>query len=99
MWPPAAAAANALERALDADRVSAFGGIVAINGPVDGATAEHLTSLFLECVVAPVFEPAARELLAAKANLRLLELPRGDCARQPPTAAQRARRGARAGAR
>ncbi|MEY3750542.1 MAG: bifunctional phosphoribosylaminoimidazolecarboxamide formyltransferase/IMP cyclohydrolase [Cyanobacteriota bacterium] len=66
--------ANALERALDADRVSAFGGIVAINGPVDAATAGHLTSLFLECVVAPAFEPAARELLAAKANLRLLEL-------------------------
>ena len=66
--------AHALERALDADRVSAFGGIVAINGPVDAATASHLTSLFLECVVAPAFEPAARELLAAKANLRLLEL-------------------------
>jgi len=66
--------ANALERALDADRISAFGGIVAINGAVDAATAGHLTSLFLECVVAPVFEPAARELLAAKANLRLLEL-------------------------
>ena len=66
--------ANAIERALDADRLSAFGGIVAINGPVDAATAAHLTSLFLECVVAPAFEPAARELLAAKANLRLLEL-------------------------
>ncbi|MFZ9463363.1 MAG: bifunctional phosphoribosylaminoimidazolecarboxamide formyltransferase/IMP cyclohydrolase, partial [Vulcanococcus sp.] len=69
-----AGSAEALERALDADRVSAFGGIVAINGPVDAATAGHLTSLFLECVVAPAFEPAARELLAAKANLRLLEL-------------------------
>jgi phosphoribosylaminoimidazolecarboxamide formyltransferase/IMP cyclohydrolase len=66
--------AEALERALAADPVSAFGGIVAINGPVDGATAGHLTSLFLECVVAPVFEPEARERLAAKANLRLLEL-------------------------
>jgi phosphoribosylaminoimidazolecarboxamide formyltransferase/IMP cyclohydrolase len=66
--------ADALVRALDADRVSAFGGIVAINGSVDAATAGHLTSLFLECVVAPAFEPAARELLAAKANLRLLEL-------------------------
>mgnify|MGYP003346536882 CR=1 FL=1 len=66
--------AEALERALDADRVSAFGGIVAINGPVDAATAVHLTSLFLECVVAPAFEPQARERLAAKANLRLLEL-------------------------
>jgi phosphoribosylaminoimidazolecarboxamide formyltransferase / IMP cyclohydrolase len=66
--------ANALERALDADRLSAFGGIVAINGPVDAATASHLTSLFLECVVAPAFDPAARALLAAKTNLRLLEL-------------------------
>ena len=66
--------ADALDRALAADRVSAFGGIVAINGPVDAATAGHLTSLFLECVVAPAFDPAARELLAAKANLRLLEL-------------------------
>ena len=69
-----AGSAEALERALDADRVSAFGGIVAINGPVDGATAAQLTSLFLECVVAPAFEPQARERLAAKANLRLLEL-------------------------
>ena len=66
--------ANAIERALDADRLSAFGGIVAINGPVDSATAGHLTSLFLECVVAPSFDPEARELLSAKANLRLLEL-------------------------
>jgi phosphoribosylaminoimidazolecarboxamide formyltransferase/IMP cyclohydrolase len=66
--------ADALVRALDADRLSAFGGIVAINGPVDAATAGHLTSLFLECVVAPSFEAEARSLLAAKANLRLLEL-------------------------
>ncbi len=66
--------ANAIERALDADRLSAFGGIVAINGPVDSPTAGHLTSLFLECVVAPSFDPEARELLSAKANLRLLEL-------------------------
>ena len=67
-------AAEALQRALDADRVSAFGGIVALNRPVDAAAAEHLAGLFLECVVAPAFEPAALERLAAKANLRLLEL-------------------------
>ena len=67
--------ADALLRALDADRVSAFGGIVALNGPVDAAAAEHLAGLFLECVVAPSFCPEARERLAAKANLRLLELP------------------------
>ena len=64
----------ALTRALDADRVSAFGGIVAINGPVDATAARELTSLFLECVVAPGFSAEAREILAAKANLRLLEL-------------------------
>ena len=66
--------ASALTRALDADRVSAFGGIVAINGPVEAAAARELTGLFLECVVAPSFSPEAREILAAKANLRLLEL-------------------------
>ena len=66
--------AMALTRALDADRVSAFGGIVAINGPVEAAAARELTSLFLECVVAPGFTPEAREILSAKSNLRLLEL-------------------------
>ena len=66
---------DALRRALDADRVSAFGGIVALNTAVDAAAAAQLTSLFLECVVAPGFDGPARELLAAKANLRLLELP------------------------
>lgn len=65
---------TALTRALDADRVSAFGGIVAINGVVSAAAAGELKSLFLECVVAPSFSPEAREILAAKANLRLLEL-------------------------
>ena len=64
----------ALTRALDADRVSAFGGIIAINGVVEATAARELTSLFLECVVAPGFRPEAREVLAAKANLRLLEL-------------------------
>ena len=66
--------AEALARALDADRTSAFGGIVALNAPVDQATAEQLTSLFLECVVAPGFTEEARQHLAAKANLRLLAL-------------------------
>ena len=64
----------ALTRALDADRVSAFGGIIAINGVVEATAARELTNLFLECVVAPGFTPEAREVLAAKSNLRLLEL-------------------------
>lgn len=66
--------AAALSRALAADRLSAFGGIVAINCVVDLATAELLTSLFIECVVAPGFDAPALERLATKANLRLLEL-------------------------
>jgi len=66
--------ADALIRALDADRLSAFGGIVALNTPVGLAAAEQLSSLFLESVVAPGFDAAARERLGARANLRLLEL-------------------------
>ena len=43
-----------------------FHDLVAINGPVDAPTAGHLTSLFLECVVAPVFEPAAQGMQKRK---------------------------------
>ncbi|MEA5400747.1 bifunctional phosphoribosylaminoimidazolecarboxamide formyltransferase/IMP cyclohydrolase, partial [Synechococcus sp. BA-124 BA4] len=71
----AGSAAEALTRALEADAISAFGGIVALNAVVDGASAERLTSLFLECVVAPGFSEEALARLGAKANLRLLELP------------------------
>jgi phosphoribosylaminoimidazolecarboxamide formyltransferase/IMP cyclohydrolase len=69
-----ATAVHALRRALDADAVSAFGGIVALNHPVDAACAETLTSLFLECVVAPSFSEDARARLASKPNLRVLEI-------------------------
>ncbi|MFN9643985.1 MAG: bifunctional phosphoribosylaminoimidazolecarboxamide formyltransferase/IMP cyclohydrolase [Cyanobacteriota bacterium] len=69
-----ATAVQALRRALEADSVSAFGGIVALNHPVDAACAEALTSLFLECVVAPAFSEDAQARLAAKPNLRVLEI-------------------------
>ncbi|MFO8238872.1 MAG: bifunctional phosphoribosylaminoimidazolecarboxamide formyltransferase/IMP cyclohydrolase [Prochlorococcaceae cyanobacterium] len=75
--------AHALERALNADRLSAFGGIVALNTPVDAAAAEQLCGLFLECVVAPGFDAAALEQLKAKANLRLLDLDAGAIANAP----------------
>jgi phosphoribosylaminoimidazolecarboxamide formyltransferase/IMP cyclohydrolase len=68
--------AEAFARARACDPVSAFGGIVALNRPVDAAAAKELTDLFLECVIAPAYEGAAREALAAKKNLRLLEAPR-----------------------
>ncbi len=58
--------------ALAADPVSAFGGVVALTRPVDGEVAERLAAIFLEVVVAPAFEPAALEVLAAKPNLRLV---------------------------
>jgi phosphoribosylaminoimidazolecarboxamide formyltransferase/IMP cyclohydrolase len=69
-------AAEAFARARDCDPVSAFGGIVALNRPVDAAAAAELTSLFLECVIAPGYDEAARAALAAKKNVRLLEAPR-----------------------
>jgi phosphoribosylaminoimidazolecarboxamide formyltransferase/IMP cyclohydrolase len=67
--------AEAYEKAFNADSVSAFGGIVALNQAIDTDTAKALTKTFLECIVAPGCEPAAREILAAKSNLRVLVLP------------------------
>ncbi|MFT3916879.1 MAG: bifunctional phosphoribosylaminoimidazolecarboxamide formyltransferase/IMP cyclohydrolase [Anaeromyxobacteraceae bacterium] len=71
-----ASVAEAFARARECNPVSAFGGIVALNRPVDAAAAAELTSLFLECVIAPGYDDAARAALAAKKNLRLLEAPR-----------------------
>jgi len=53
------------------DPVSAYGGIVAVNRPVDADLARLLSETFLECVIAPSYEPPARAILAAKKNLRL----------------------------
>ena len=64
--------AEAWADALAADPVSAFGGVVALTRPVDREVAERLAAIFLEVVVAPAFEPAALEVLAAKPNLRLV---------------------------
>jgi phosphoribosylaminoimidazolecarboxamide formyltransferase/IMP cyclohydrolase len=70
--------ADAYEAAYACDTVSAFGGIVAVNRPLDGETAERIASIFTEVVVAPDADRAAREIFAARKNLRLLltgELP------------------------
>jgi phosphoribosylaminoimidazolecarboxamide formyltransferase/IMP cyclohydrolase len=64
----------AYQKALNADPVSAFGGIVALNRAIDAATATELTKLFLECVVAPGCEPEAAEILATKSKVRVLLL-------------------------
>ncbi len=63
---------EAWEAAYAGDPVSAYGGVVAVSRPVDRALAERLASIFLEVVVAPGFDPAAREVLASKPNLRLV---------------------------
>ena len=65
---------SALTRALDSDRVSAFGGIIALNREVNTECANELIGAFYECIVAPSFSDEAKEILAAKKNLRLLEL-------------------------
>ncbi|HBE20280.1 MAG TPA: bifunctional phosphoribosylaminoimidazolecarboxamide formyltransferase/inosine monophosphate cyclohydrolase [Cyanobacteria bacterium UBA11149] len=66
---------EAYQKAFNADSVSAFGGIVALNQPIDAATATELTKTFLECIVAPDCEADAQEIIAAKSNLRVLLLP------------------------
>ena len=67
--------AEAYQKAFNADSISAFGGIVALNQPIDGETAKALTETFLECVVAPGCDNEAREILKAKSKLRILLLP------------------------
>ena len=62
-------------RARDCDRTSAFGGIVALNAPLDGETAETILELFTEVVIAPAVDQAAKDLFAKKPNLRLLLAP------------------------
>jgi len=66
-------AAEAYRKALACDPVSAFGSVIAFTVPVDAETAEGVSSLFVECVVAPAFDQAALEILGRKKNLRVLE--------------------------
>jgi len=72
---------DAYRMALECDSVSAFGGIVAVNRPLDGPTAEAITEIFTEVVAAPDADDAARAVFSKKKNLRLLltgELPNSD---------------------
>ena len=66
---------GAYQKALATDPVSAFGSVISLNRSVDQATAEALSNLFVECIVAPGFDPDAMEILTRKKNLRLLTLP------------------------
>ncbi len=66
--------AEAYKRALECDPVSAFGGVVGVNRPVDAEAAEEMHKLFLEVIAAPAFDEAAKARFASKKNLRLVEV-------------------------
>lgn len=66
--------AEAYDKAFAGDPVSAFGGIIAFNRPVDLATAQKVAEPFMEVVIAPAFEPEALACLQTKKNLRVLAL-------------------------
>jgi phosphoribosylaminoimidazolecarboxamide formyltransferase / IMP cyclohydrolase len=65
--------AEAYKRALECDPVSAFGGVIGVNRPVDRETATEMAKLFVEAIAAPAFDDGARVIFAAKKNLRLVE--------------------------
>ena len=65
---------EAYRKALACDPVSAFGGIIALNRPLDGKTAEEITELFTEVIIAPAADEQAQEIISRKKNLRLLVL-------------------------
>ena len=73
---------EAYVKAYEADPVSIFGGILAINGVVDEATANEISKIFIEIVIAEGFTPEALEILTKKKNIRLLELPDIKAARE-----------------
>ncbi len=66
---------EAARKAIDSDPKSIFGGIIAFNRKVDLKTAELFKNIFLECIVAPEFEPEVLSFFASKKNLRLLSWP------------------------
>jgi len=73
-------AADAYVRAREADPLAAFGGIVALNRPVDVAAATAVVATFIEAVIAPSIEEAARPILATKANMRVVTADLSACA-------------------
>ena len=74
--------AQAYQKAFDADPVSAFGGIIALNRPVDAVAAKEMSSLFVEAIIAPAFETEALDILTQKKNIRLLEMATGQIGEQ-----------------
>lgn len=74
---------DAWKKAYDADRVSIYGGIVAANREIDAVTAAGMSGIFLEVIIAPSYTNEALDILLAKKNLRVLQLPKvGDPVRE-----------------
>jgi phosphoribosylaminoimidazolecarboxamide formyltransferase/IMP cyclohydrolase len=69
-----ASLAESYRKAFECDPVSAFGGVLAFNGPVDAETAREIVKTFVEAIAAPEYTADAQVILAAKKNLRLLEV-------------------------
>ncbi|MFA5876075.1 MAG: bifunctional phosphoribosylaminoimidazolecarboxamide formyltransferase/IMP cyclohydrolase [Candidatus Margulisiibacteriota bacterium] len=68
---------TAYQRALEGDPVSAFGSVIAANREIDRETAEAMSTLFIEVLIAPSFSKEALEILRAKKNLRMIEMGKG----------------------
>jgi phosphoribosylaminoimidazolecarboxamide formyltransferase / IMP cyclohydrolase len=66
--------ADAYRRAFECDTKSAYGGVVAVNRPLDRETAEEIAAIFVEVVIAPGFRPEALDVMGRKAKVRLLEV-------------------------
>src|SRR5438445_2158528 len=66
--------AEAYKKALECDPISAFGGVVGVNRPVDGEAAEEMSKLFIEVISEPLFDKSAKDKFASKKNLRLVEV-------------------------
>jgi phosphoribosylaminoimidazolecarboxamide formyltransferase/IMP cyclohydrolase len=66
--------AEAYKRALECDPVSAFGGVIGVNRPIDAEAAAEMHKLFLEVIAAPAFDDAAKAIFSSKKNLRLVEV-------------------------
>ena len=71
-------ALEAYQKAFKTDPSSAFGGIIALNVPCDGAAAQEISKQFVEVLIAPSFSDEAKAIFATKQNVRLLEIPLGN---------------------
>ncbi len=87
--------AEAYKRALECDPVSAFGGVIGVNRPIDAEAAEEMHKLFLEVIAAPAFDEAAHTKFATKKNLRLVESPTRQQTMEPRTPRPGSGRGVR----